>query len=206
MEGIIWQLSFSTETVFVYAYLTYICVCVVCMHVFVHSWVCARGYVKAEREKERETIWTIVLWTQALLNPLNWHWQLPYKIYRVLSPYLATTSAYICCAHSGTSTRSLRSLRLCARILSRFAPSGLVLRICILGCFAPSGFVLCTCINARTMRSHASLSNAPPSSLKRKKNCPCWESNLQVESTLDLKSIALLNHSATGEDLQVVEG
>ena len=48
------------------------------------------------------------------------------------------TSAYIWCAHSGTSTRSLRSLWLCARILGHFAPSGYVLCIRILGRFAPS--------------------------------------------------------------------
>ena len=62
---------------------------------------------------------------------------------------LYKTSAYFCYAHSGTSTPSLCSLKLRARILSRFAPLGFVLHTRILGRFAPSGFMLCTRILSR---------------------------------------------------------
>ena len=74
------------------------------------------------------------------------------------------TSAYIRCAHSGTSTRSLH-----ARILGCFAPSSFVLCIRILVRFVPSGFVLRTRYKARALRSLALLRDVPPSSLKKKK-------------------------------------
>ena len=45
--------------------------------------------------------------------------------------------------HASPATQLLRSLRLRASILGRFATSGFMLYTCILGRFAPSGFVLC---------------------------------------------------------------
>ena len=62
---------------------------------------------------------------------------------------LNNTSAYIRCAHSNTSTRSLHYLGPRARILGRFAPSGFVLRIRILSHSPPLCFALCARIFGR---------------------------------------------------------
>ena len=85
---------------------------------------------------------------------------LPRVLYFALTSYAqiwTKTSAYIHCAHSGTLTRSLRSLRLCARILSRFAPSGFVLRIRIVGRFAPSTLRSLRSLGFCTLHSHRTL-------------------------------------------------
>ena len=52
------------------------------------------------------------------------------------------TSAYICCAHSGTSTQSFCSIGLGALCSHSWSLCFLRLWACILGRFAPSGFAL----------------------------------------------------------------
>ena len=92
---------------------------------------------------------------------------------------LRETCTYICCAHSGTSTRSLRSLGLCAS--RSYSPS-----LCSLG--------LCTFLLQRSRfalaYSTAWRSTITIIKLKRNKRL-WWETNLHVESSPDLQSNAL---------------
>ena len=96
------------------------------------------------------------------------------------------TSAYIPCAHSGTSTQSfapftrlLHSLKLCASHLHSRSHRSLE---------------LCTSYSLQHSRFALACSAEQRSTIiiiKKKKNCPRWESNLHTESSPDLQSNAL---------------